>query len=275
MDVTRLEKISAFFLDMDGTTYLGDRALPGAGAFLGLLRQMGKRYLWLTNNSSRSAAEWAEKLRRMGFEAEAADVYTSTEATIAYLRRLHGGARLFVLGTESLERDLEGAGFRLAAGDPDFVVVGFDLTLTYDKLRRACHLLRSGVPFIATHPDRTCPTPEGFIPDCGAICALLTEATGVRPKILGKPYPEIVAGALERLGVGREAVAMVGDRLYTDIRMARDAGIAAILVLTGETKAEDLREAGVRPDYVFGSLGDLAEVLRAPPAVPEGGRGAG
>jgi HAD superfamily hydrolase (TIGR01457 family) len=259
----RLRAVRAFLLDMDGTMYLGERAFPEASLLMDVLRKTGRRHLWLTNNSSQAAGDWAAKLRRMGFEATEEQVYTSTEATLAYLLRQTPRPRVFPVGTEAFERTLERGGCVLTASAPDFVVVGFDQTLTYDKLRRACLFIRAGVPFIAGHPDRVCPTEDGFIPDCGAICACLTEATGVIPRILGKPFPEMVDGALARLGAARAEVAMVGDRLYTDIRMALNAGILGVLVLSGEARPEDLTGSEIRPDYVFESVGDLARALEA------------
>jgi HAD superfamily hydrolase (TIGR01457 family) len=260
-DFSRLRGIRAFLLDMDGTMYLGERAFPEGFALMDVLKKTGRRHLWLTNNSSRAAGDWAAKLRRMGFTARDEEVYTSTEATLTFLLRQKPRPRIFPMGTEAFEQALERGGCILTSTDPDFVVVGFDLTLTYDKLRRACLFIRAGVPFIAGHPDKVCPTEEGYIPDCGAICACLTEATGVKPRVLGKPHPEMVEGALGRLGAEAHEVAMVGDRLYTDIRMAKDAGILGILVLSGETQVEDLKRSEVRPDYVFGSVSDLAHAL--------------
>lgn len=260
-DFPRLRVVRAFLLDMDGTVYLGERAFPEAFVLMEVLKRTGRRHLWLTNNSSQAAADWAAKLCRMGFDAAEEQVYTSTEATLAYLLRQRPRPRVFPVGTKPFERTLERGGCVLTATDPEFVVVGFDQTLTYEKLRQACLFIRAGVPFVASHPDKVCPTEEGCIPDCGAICACITEATGVKPKVLGKPYPEMVEGALARLGAKPAEVAMVGDRLYTDIRMARDAGIVGVLVLSGEARTEDLDRSEVQPDYVFNSVGDLVRAL--------------
>ena len=260
-DLARLRAVRAFLLDMDGTMYLGERAFQEAFVLMEVLKRTGRRHLWLTNNSSQAAEDWAAKLRRMGFEATEEQVYTSTEATLTYLLRQKPRPRVFLVGTKPFERTLGEGGCSLTATDPDFVVVGFDQTLTYEKLRQACLFIRAGVPFIASHPGRVCPTEEGYIPDCGAICACITEATGVKPKVLGKPYPEMVEGALARLGAKATEVAMVGDRLYTDIRMARDAGIVAILVLSGEASPADLVGSEIQPDYVFASVGDLARAV--------------
>ena len=256
-----LREINGYLLDMDGTTYLGNRVLPGAREFIRLLEEEGKKYLWLTNNSSKSAGEWTAKLRGMGFDASDDDVFTSGNATVSYLLKQRPQPRLYVLGTEYFEDELKRAGCVLTDDGPDYVVLGFDMTLTYEKLRTACLLIRAGVPFIASHPDKVCPTEEGYIPDCGAMIALITEATGVKPKVLGKPFKEMIDGALDRLALSPGEVAMVGDRLYTDIQMGKNADIPTVLVLTGETSREDLLDSSVQPDYVFDSLGHLAEVL--------------
>jgi len=256
-----LRTLKGFLLDMDGTVYLGDRVFPGAREFIALLARQGKKHLWLTNNSSRSAAEWAAKLRRLGFPAHAQDVFTSGNATIAYLLRQKPRPRVFALANPGFQDEMREAGCVLTADAPDFVVLGFDMTLTYEKVKAACLLIRRGVPFIASHPDKTCPTEDGFIPDCGAMAAMITEATGVKPIVLGKPFREMVDGALQRIGLPPHEVAMVGDRLYTDMRMARNAGVTAILVLTGETTRADLAGADIRPDFVFESIAELAEEI--------------
>ncbi len=233
MDIERLRRIEGFLLDMDGTIYLGDRLFPWTLPFLETLRRRGSRWLWLTNNCSKNPDDYLAKLRGFGIDARLDDLFTSAHATIAFLNRSKPGARLFVLGTPSLERQLREAGFTLTADRPDYVLASFDLTLTYDKLRTACELILSGVPFLATHPDVVCPTERWPIPDTGAICAAITAATGARPRYFGKPYPEMVEGAMERLGVSPDRAAMVGDRLYTDMQMAKNAGIVSILVLSG------------------------------------------
>lgn len=245
-----------FLLDLDGTCYLGEQAIPGAPEFVARCRARGTKVLWLTNNCSRSAGEYAEKLRRLGFEAGAQDVFTSGEATISLLRR-EGVTRVYLLGTPSLEREFTDAGLSLTAEDPERVVAAFDLGLTYDKLREACRLVRAGVPFLATHPDLNCPTEAGPIPDCGAIAAFITAATGVAPQVVGKPQPAMAQAAAARLGLPPTRIAMVGDRLYTDIRMALDNGMKAVLVLSGETTPEMLAASGLRAHYVLPSVAEI------------------
>ncbi|MBI3947325.1 MAG: HAD-IIA family hydrolase [Armatimonadetes bacterium] len=248
--------IGGFLLDLDGTCYLGERAIPGAPEFVARCRSAGKRILWVTNNCSRSASEYAAKLQRLGFTATPGDVFTSGEATLQLLRR-EAVDRVYLLGTPSLEREFRHAGIALTAEDPQRLVAAFDLGVTYEKLRVACRLARAGVPFIATHPDLNCPTEEGSIPDCGAICAFITAATGVSPRVVGKPHSGMAEAAARRLGLPPERVAMVGDRLYTDIRMAVENRMTGILVLTGETTRADLASSPVQPHRVVESLADL------------------
>lgn len=250
-------------MDLDGTVYLGPRLLPGAREFFRLLDRRGVPYLFFTNNSSADRHHYRRKLDRLGLRATADQVLTSGEATALYLVHRTAHRRIYVLGTPSLERELRDAGLTLASEDVDAVVLGFDKTLTYPKLERACHLLRRGAAFVATHPDKVCPTERGPIPDCGAMAALLRAATGRRPTVVGKPKGLMVEMALGKLGpdVRPRDVAFVGDRLYTDVRMARRAGLTAILVLTGETRRDDLDGSPDQPHHVFESLDHLAEAL--------------
>ncbi len=255
--------LAGFVLDMDGTLYVGDDLLPGAADFLALLQDRGIPFLYLTNNSSQDAVAYARKLRRLGLPATPDRVLTSGAATIGWLQVHHPQARLFVLGTPSLQAEFAAAGFPVVEDSPDLVVLGFDKTLTYERLARACTFIREGVPWIATHPDINCPVPGGFIPDAGAIAAAIVASTQVQPVVtVGKPNVYIFQEALARLGTPAQATAMVGDRLYTDIAGAHAAGLVAVLVLSGETQAGDLEAAEERPDLVFPSVLELAQLLR-------------
>ncbi|MCS7219997.1 MAG: HAD-IIA family hydrolase [Anaerolineae bacterium] len=258
----RVKELAGFILDMDGTLYLGDTLLPGAAKLLASLQARHLPFLYLTNNSSRDAAMYAEKLNRLGLPATSDQILTSGAATAAWLRAYHPHTRLFVLGTPSLQAEFASAGFQVVDEAPDLVVLGFDTTLTYARLAQACTLIRQGVPWIATHPDINCPVPGGFIPDAGAIAAAIVASTGVQPQVvIGKPNPYIFQEALARLGTPAAATAMVGDRLYTDITGARRAGLVAILVLSGETTLADLETATTQPDMIFPSVCELAQVL--------------
>jgi HAD superfamily hydrolase (TIGR01457 family) len=262
MTPSRLSAIRGFLVDLDGTTYLGDRAIEGAREFLEYLLESDRRFLFVTNNSSTTGAVYLDKLRRMNLPAEAGQVLTSGEATAMFLAR-QGYRRLYVVGTPDLEREMQGAGFALDAQAPECVVLGFDKTLTYAKLEAAARFIARGVPFVATHPDVVCPTPTGYIPDCGAMIALLVSATGVSPLVVGKPEPLLVEMALDKLQLAAAEVAVVGDRLYTDIAMARRSATLGVLVLSGETTRAMLAAAPDPPDVVFEHLGDLADALRS------------
>lgn len=247
---------------MDGTTYLGDTVVPGAIKFFRLLNKQGKKYVFITNNSSASVLLYQKKLKDMGIEVGLDQILTSGIAATMFLKKQKDCRTVFPLGTKNFEKELKKAGFILTDKNPDYVVLGFDKTLTYQKLKKACLFIRQGVKFVASHPDKVCPTEEGFIPDCGSMIALITSATGIKPKIIGKPRPEMISIALEKLKTKKRETAIIGDRLYTDIKMGRRAGIITILVLSGETKKKDLINATIKPEYVFASLEELSEKLR-------------
>lgn len=256
-----------FLLDLDGTVYLGERLLPGAAAFIDLVRRRGGRVALLTNNSSRTAADYVAKLARLGVAVGPDEIHTSADATADFLAR-SGVRRLFLLGTPPLRERFAALGFVLDEEAPEVVLLAFDQTLTYDRLKRAClHIVR-GVRYYATHPDRVCPTPDGPIPDCGAMQALIERATGRWPdQVFGKPAPEMAMTALRRIGGDPAHGAMVGDRLYTDIAMGRRAGLATVLVLTGETRRPMVEAApeAERPDLVVADLAELARLVERTP----------
>ena len=259
---TPLASLRAFLLDMDGTIYLGPNPIAGAPEFIAYLRDTGRRCLFFTNNCSTDAARYSAKLASMGIDARSEDILTSGEATARFLVSETSYRSVYLIGTPSLEAELQAAGIAVNEGEPQAVVLAFDRTLTYAKLERACLLLRQGLPYFATNPDKVCPTEYGYIPDCGSMAALLYESTGRKPKFIGKPNPEMVRMGLEKIGATPSDTAMVGDRLYTDMQMAYDAGITSILVLSGETKAKDIPQDAKRPDYIFKSVADLTEALR-------------
>ncbi|MTI94310.1 MAG: HAD-IIA family hydrolase [Firmicutes bacterium] len=262
--MTKLQAIECFLLDMDGTIYLGDELIPGAREFITTLRERGTNYIFLTNNSSRDRSAYLSKLNKLGVPAEPRQVVTSGEATALYLDEQCPGAKVYLLGTPQLANEFSKRGFKLVTKDqsPDYVVLGFDTTLTYQKLWDACDLVRAGTPYIATHPDFNCPLPGGkYMPDTGAMIAFIEAATGKKPKVIGKPNREIVDIVLTRVTCPREQVAVVGDRLYTDIAMGQAAEITSILVLSGEATATDLSRSPHQPDFVFPSIAELAAEL--------------
>jgi NagD protein len=241
---------------------------PWSRPFLDLLRALGISFTFVTNNNSRSLADYVGRLRALSPDVRPRDIYTSTLATIEYLREGSAPARrLFILGAASLRKEICAAGF-VECGEspedpPDAAVVGFDTSLTYARLSRAAYWIRRGARFIATHPDRVCPTDaEIVLPDCGSICACLSHATGRAPEaVLGKPSPRMVLGALRGRDVTPEEAGVVGDRLYTDMAMARASGALAILVLSGETTREEAEAQPAAADLVIESLEQLGERL--------------
>lgn len=235
-----LKQCHAFLLDMDGTIYVDNVLVPGARELITLLDERDIPYLFLTNNSSRRGATYEHRLQGMGIAARREQILTSGDATIEHLLHTTPYRSVYLVGTPELEAEFREAGIELGDDDPECVVVGWDTTLTYAKLERACTLLFAGKPYFATHPDRTCITTRGLIPDIAAIIAACEAVTGRRPHIIGKPYPEIVAAALRRLGSQAGRTAMVGDQLDTDLTMAQQSGLVGVLVRTGETTPERL-----------------------------------
>jgi HAD superfamily hydrolase (TIGR01457 family) len=261
-NIEKLCNVRGFLLDMDGTFYLGDRLLEGALHFIDLLGMQQKKFIFLTNNSSKHRRQYAEKINRLGLPLAEDAVLTSGEATALYLREKHPAARLFLVGTPSLEDEFRQHGFQLVQKDPQFLVLGFDTTLTYQKLWALCDFVRAGIPYIATHPDFNCPTETGFMPDVGAMIAFVKAATGRQPDlVVGKPNRLIVDAAALKMDLQVDQLAMIGDRLYTDIALGLSSGIVTILVLSGETKLDDLKDSPFQPDYTFQNLAGVADWL--------------
>ncbi len=259
-----LSAVRCFLLDMDGTFYVGERLVDGALDFIALLREQGRGFLFLTNNSSKDAQQYVAKLGRLGLPVPASQVLTSGEATASYLCGVKPGARVYVVGTPALEQEFEARGFALDDTAPDYVVVGFDTGLDYAKLWRLCDLVRAGVPYIATHPDFNCPTEAGYMPDIGATLAYVRASTGRDPDlVVGKPNRLIAEQAAARVGLPLEALCMVGDRLYTDIALGAAAGVPTVLVLSGESRADEVAGAAHPPTLVVDHLGALAAYLRS------------
>lgn len=270
-----LQNIRHLALDMDGTIYRGGTLFDFTPSFLAKMDALGIGYTFLTNNSSKSVADYLKHLARMGIEATAERLYTSTLTAVDYLREAHPEARwLYVLGTPSLCRELIAAGFVMAGMDdePDAVLVGFDTGLSFERLCKAAWWIRRGKPFIATHPDRVCPTDQPTVlVDCGSVCACLQAATGRSPTaVLGKPSPRMLAGILHQQHIEPAQLAMVGDRTYTDMAMARAAGAVGILVLTGETTEEEARAYRPSPDLILPSLYELGELLAGAKSAGDG-----
>ena len=252
-----------FLLDMDGTLYLGDNVFDGAVDFINTISNTGRKYIYLTNNSSRAGTDYITRLRKLGFPCETENVFTSGMATGMYITDNFPGAKVYPVGTKAFENELLSYGVTLADDEEVKVVcVGFDTSLTYEKLDKAVHYLRRGATFIAANPDWVCPMPaDEVLPDCGSICALLTAASGVKPFYLGKPNRSIVDILSEKTGVPLSEICCVGDRLYTDIAVGVNAGTVTALVLSGETTRDMLAGDPVQPDYVFADVAELAQAL--------------
>jgi len=264
----RLRRIRHVALDMDGTLYSGSRVFGCTKPFLAALRRLGIGYTFLTNNSSKSVADYVKHLAGMGIKARAEEFFTSTQATVHCLRESFPKVRkLFVLGTVSMRRELAAEGFKMAADraedEPDAVVAGFDTGLTFARLCRAAWWVKRGKPYIASHPDFVCPTSEPVVlVDCGSVCAAIHAATGRWPDAVpGKPDARMLGGLLQRHGLKADELAMVGDRLYTDIEMARRARVPGVLVLTGEATEADVKKGGAKPDLIVRDVGELGRML--------------
>lgn len=249
----------AFILDLDGTIYLSDTPIKGAREFVKRLYDSGKRVVYFTNNASKNASLYYDKLTRLGFPVRHEDIVTSGDVTADFLVTHRANKSVYLLGTPALYDNFSSKGVKLVSGDKkaDIVVSSFDLTLTYEKLEKACTLIREGAEFISTHPDINCPTIDGFIPDSGAICQLITASTGVLPKYLGKPHAETVEYIEKHTGLKREDMVIVGDRVYTDIALGVNNGMCAAFVLSGEGTVEQLKEHNLKPDYIFDSVAQI------------------
>ena len=277
----KLAKLRHLALDMDGTIYLGSQLFPFTLGFLEGMDAIGVKHSFLTNNPTKSVADYIHKLEGMGIPATEDNMYTTSLAAIDYIRKTYPEAkRLFMLGTPSMVSQFEKAGFEACADDPDDVpdvlVVAFDTTLVYPRLCRAAWWASQGIPYVATNPDRVCPTDQRVVlVDCGSLQKCIEHATGRRPDIvLGKPDPTMLQGIMDRHGLRPDEIAMIGDRIYTDTAMAHNAGAVGVLVLSGETTletaekvAEDARTNPhpefYPPDVIVRDIAELGELIRA------------
>ncbi|MBP5224722.1 MAG: HAD-IIA family hydrolase [Lachnospiraceae bacterium] len=263
--MTDLTKKRIYLLDMDGTLYLGEQLFEGTKDFLKMIRDIGGRYMFLTNNSSKSVDKYVEKMARLGIETTEEDFYTSTNATIQFLKP-RNYRKIYALGTRSFKEQLSAAGLPVVEDVEDGIdclCMGYDTELTYKKLDDASQILiREGVDYIATNPDWVCPTEYGYVPDCGSIAEALWHATKRRPQFIGKPQPEMIDLAVALSGFSKEEAIIFGDRLYTDIRSGYNAGITTCFVLSGEGTMQDVEESDFRPDLIFKDIREYTEHLR-------------
>lgn len=258
-------ELKLFLFDMDGTLYLGERLYDFTPSLLQTIREQGKRYIFVTNNSSKSVAAYIEKLAKMGIFAEKEDFLTSSQATAWYLKKHHWGKVLYVCGTQSLKEELHREGFKITDDieKTECIVMGFDTELTFKKLEDISKMLCTrNLPYIATNPDYVCPTEFGSVPDCGSVCDMLYNVSGKRPVVVGKPQPIMAQLAMEKWGCSPEETVVIGDRIYTDIKSGLNAGCQTILVMSGETTYEILDEAEDKPHMVMESAAELVRLLK-------------
>ena len=248
-----------FLLDMDGTIYLDDRLFDGVTDFLKYVRNIGGKYVFMTNNSSKSVDKYIEKLNKIGIKSDCDDFLTSTDATILALKKKNYN-KIYALGTRSFKNQLIGSGLPVTdelCGGIDCLCMGFDTELTFKKLEDACRLLKNDIDYIATNPDWVCPTEFGYVPDCGSVSEMIFNATGKRPKFIGKPEPEMAYLSMAKFGFTKEETAVIGDRIYTDIACGKNAGICTVFVLSGEGTKADIEKYGIKPDYIYRDIKEM------------------
>ena len=266
MELTQIKSKKLFLFDMDGTLYLGDRLYDFTQTLLDTIRECGGRYLFMTNNSSKSVKDYIDKLAKLGIASEYDDFLTSSQATAFYLSQHHKGQKLYVCGTKSLKEELSRAGLTITedADQAQCIVMGFDTELTFQKLEDVSRLLCTrDLPYIATNPDYVCPTEFGSVPDCGSVSDMLYNVSKKRPMFIGKPSPLMPQLAMKKWGVTPEETVVIGDRIYTDIKSGLNAGTLTILVMSGETTAEILESSEDKPHIVMQDAGELIPLLKA------------
>lgn len=250
-----------FLLDMDGTIYHENTLIDGAVDFIESLKNNGRNWLFMTNNSSKSASSYLKKLQNLGVPADEKNIFTSGQAAALFLSDLKKNATVYVMGTKSLQEELTKSGFDVrteVSDDIDFLLVGYDTELTYKKLEDACALLIKDIPFYATNPDVVCPAKKGtYLPDCATMCYMLEKATGKTPFYIGKPRAEMAYTALSLFGVKKEDAVIIGDRIYTDIKCGENAKVHTVMVLSGESTRADIEKYDIHPTAITSSVKDL------------------
>ena len=265
MEKSVLKNVKLFLFDMDGTLYLGDRLFDFTNELLETIKANGGRYMFMTNNSSKSVKDYILKLEKLGIKADYEDFITSSQATVFYLKNHHPDAKLYVCGTQSLKDEFIKEGFNLTENtdDTECIVMGFDTELNFKKLHDISFMLCTrNLPYIATNPDYVCPTEFGSVPDCGSVCDMIYNATSKRPVVIGKPEALMPQLAMEKTGYTKEQTAVIGDRIYTDIKSGINAGCVTILVMSGETTYKILESSNEKPQMVLNSAKEILEVLK-------------
>ena len=259
-----LKNKKLFLFDMDGTIYEENNVFDGTHQLLDYINKINGKYVFITNNSSKSVDDYIKKLHKMDIKCDSENFFTSSQATSMYLKKYHGEKNIYCQGTKSFVMELKKNGIRVTeevSDDIDVVVVGFDTELTSEKIRKTCEVLQKNVLYVATNPDLRCPVNFGFIPDCGAICHMIEDATNKKPIYIGKPEPVMVNSVREKLGYSVPETCVVGDRLYTDVATGLNAGVTAICVLTGEATVNEINNGSIKPTFTFNSVKDLYYAL--------------
>ncbi len=257
-----IKDVELFLFDLDGTVYIGDKEIDGSFDAVNELRKMGKRVCFFTNNSSRMHTDYIARLNNLGLRVYSDEIYTSGQVTCEYILDNFRGSKVFLLGNERLKAEFDLYGIEVVEENPDICVLGFDTTLNYDKLYKFCKFLNKGLPFIATHPDFNCPAPECPMPDVGAMMEAIRLTVGRTPDlIMGKPHTTAGERIAKRYNLPKHQIAMVGDRLYTDIAFGKNCDFVSILVLSGETTKEMAENSDIKPEYTLGSVKDILELL--------------
>ena len=254
-----------FLLDMDGTLYIGDKLFADTPLFLDKIKSNGGKYVFLTNNSSKSTDKYVQKLATLGIHASSDDFLSSTDATIVYIKSNYPDVKFYCMGTASFQSQLGKSGIKVTDKIEQGiggVIISNDTELSFKKLNDVCEILTtSDVVYIATNPDWTCPTEYGFVPDCGSFADIIHRATGKKPYFIGKPRPDMIYLAMDKFGYSKNDTVMIGDRIYTDIASGANAGIDTILVLSGESNLLDAETSDIKPTYVFDSISDILNLI--------------
>jgi len=259
--MTQINDVSGFMIDLDGTIYKGGQPIDGAKEFISMLKGKNIPFVFLTNNSSSSRSYYVEKLNGMGFNIAAENVLTSTTATLRYIKRTYPNDTVYPMGTEQFVNEVKDSGIVISS-DPDIVLLAFDKTITYNKINEAYHHILNGAKLIATHPDDLCPTESGYDVDIGPFIRFFESMTGTKAEVIGKPNSKMIEMAASEMNADPTKLIMIGDRLYTDMRMAFDSKIRSILVYSGETRSEDLKDSDITVTFTVNSVADIEKMMK-------------
>lgn len=258
-----IDDVELFVFDLDGTVYIGDNEIDGSFDAIDQLRKLGKRVCFFTNNSSRNHDNYVDRLNGLGLKADSNEIYTSGQVTCEYILDNYKGKKVFLLGNERLRSEFERYGIDVVDENPDVCVLGFDTSLIYDRLYKFCQYVNKGLPYIATHPDYFCPAPECPMPDIGALIEVVRLTVNRIPDIImGKPHKTAGERLALKYNLPPKKIAMVGDRLYTDIAFGNNCGFVSILVLSGETNMDMVTKSDIKPDYIFDKVKDIVPMIK-------------